>query len=75
MRLVLVEWWDAVGPADMEPGEKLPPLLAKTVGYLYEDAEDYITIAAEIFEADSTFRACTTIPRCSITAIRQLRGG
>ena len=69
----MVEWWDAVGPQDPESGKPIRPALAKTVGFMYEDAEQYVTIAAEVFEEDETFRAATTIPRCSISAVSDLR--
>lgn len=74
MKLVLVEWWDTTFRLDMEPGKPLRPSLAKTVGYVYEEGDDFLTIAAELFEEDETFRAHTSIPRCSISRIRTLRG-
>lgn len=73
MRLIVVEWWDTVFRLDVEPGSPLRPSLAKTVGYLYEEGEDFVTVAAEVFEDDETFRAHTSIPRRSISCIRDMK--
>ena len=73
MRLILVEWWDTTFQLDVESGKPLRPSLAKTVGYLYEEGDDFVTVAQEVFEDDETFRAHTSIPRRSITRIRDLK--
>ena len=72
-RLVAVEWVDAVGPCDLEAGQKLRPYVAYTVGWVYEDADEYLTVAGEIFKDDEdTWRACTTIPKACITEVTDL---
>ncbi len=70
MRLVLVEWVDAVGPKDLETDELLPPEVAQTVGFLLYSHEDYVTLCPEVF--DDLFRACTSIPRACIKRITDL---
>lgn len=70
VRIVLVEWVDACGPADLHTNELLPPPVAQTVGWLVYNSPEYVTVAAEVFP--DLYRACTTIPRGCIVRMRDL---
>ena len=72
MRLVQVDWWDAIGDTHLEMGEHLEPILVSTVGYTYELTETYITITAEICGDEGTLRDVTTIPTCCIHEVTEL---
>ncbi len=70
MRLVLIEWEDAVGPQDLETDQLLPPPVAQSVGYLVYQDQQYVTLCPEVFS--DLFRACTSIPRGCIRSITDL---
>ena len=60
--IVLVDWVDAVFDSKAPP----KPLLLHTVGFLYYQDDDHITLAMENrdgdFEGDESFRDYLTIP-------------
>jgi hypothetical protein len=72
LRVAEVEWWDAVGPLDLEDDQDLLPPLAMTVGYVLRESGTHVVLAAEVFEGDQHYRACTAIPKCSIKAFNYL---
>lgn len=72
MRFVIVEWLDAYGPIDLEPGQSHGPKEARTAGWVHEDEPGHITLAPEVF--DDLHRACTVIPRGCITRITEIEG-
>lgn len=70
--LVIVHWVDAVGGADLDPGDDLPIGRAHTIGRVRKVTRARILLAAEWFD-DGTERDVTVIPRVSITSIEVVR--
>lgn len=72
---VEIFWWDTVGPVNLEPGEKLAPLLCADLGYIIEEDDVSITFAAGLREDDEMRHACSTIPKGCIKDILELPQG
>lgn len=63
-QLVLVEWLDAT-KNDLEEGTCLPPVRVKTVGWVWERGDKYLTIHSEVCLSGSVagdVRDATTVP-------------
>lgn len=67
-KTVEIEWEDSrAGPVGWEYRNELLPLLpvkCRTIGFLLEETDEYITIAQTVSEAQVFGR--TTIPKCAI---------
>ena len=60
--LVIVLWRDAVGPVDLDEGERLPLEPMRTCGWVREITPQYVTLAPEEYEAQAgRCRAATSI--------------
>lgn len=74
MKLVLVEWLDAVtddaGWKKIEDVAKTRPPVCKSVGWILKDTKTHITIAATIHGADCD--GDVTIPRGMIRKVTEL---
>lgn len=71
--LVRIEWLDATGPVDLWPGEDLDVATTWTVGIVRDLNERRVVLAPEWFEdSDMQKRACSAIPRISITKVKVL---
>lgn len=61
--LVIVRWRDAVGPLDLDEGERLQLGPMRTCGWVREVTPQYVTLAPEEYEAQvGRCRAATSIP-------------
>lgn len=61
--LVVLRWRDAVGPVDLDDGERLPLEPMRTCGWVRELTPQYVTLAPEEYEAQAgRCRAATSIP-------------
>lgn len=70
LQMVLVDWVDAV----FDNREPPPPLKLHTIGFLCQDAEDYITVAMERGDDHEEYlRDFVTIPRPYISRITKLK--
>jgi hypothetical protein len=72
--VVYCEWVDSRGTSDgwefIEGLEPLAPAQCKTVGFLIEETESYITLAMSLGEGQVWARK--TIPACCIIAKKKL---
>ena len=74
--LVVVYWLDAVGPADLEEGERLPLEPMRTCGWVREVTPQYVTLHPEEYEAQKgRVRAATTIGIGYIVAVEVAQPG
>jgi len=73
--LVVVEWADAVGPVDLEEGERLPLERMETTGWVREVTPQYVTLHPERYLTQSgRVRAATTIGTGYILSVRVIEG-
>lgn len=76
MRRVEISWLDAAFMLDEDAKDLISwkrhgGMRAKTIGYVLEDSDLCIIVAAEVFE-DDTKRGLTVIPKGMITKITEL---
>ena len=72
MRLVAIEWLVGSFRDEGRPGTKLPPTIAWTTGFLYEDTDDYMTVITEVHGGEACLRTWTTVPRVCIRRVVEL---
>jgi hypothetical protein len=73
-QLVVVHWLDAAGD-DIEKGKRLPPVKVKTVGWVWERTNRFLTIHAELFlsgHVEGDARDGTTITAEMLRRVRVL---
>ena len=72
-QLVLVRWADAVGPVDLDEGERLPLEVMETVGWVREVTPQYVTLAPERYaDHPRRVRAATSLPIGDILYVQVL---
>ena len=79
-RIVLIEWIDSRGCTSdwefLEDVEPQKPCNCITVGFILEDHSEYLTVvqtvSVELDQKNSQIMARMTIPRCAISAVREL---
>ena len=76
MRLVYIEWLDAVSNADggwqrMKDVEKLTPDLVKSVGWIVKETRDYLTVISH--NGDNEVGGDFCIPKACIKKRRVLK--
>lgn len=73
-QLVVAEWLDAAG-ADIERGKRLLPVKVKTVGWVWERTNRFLTIHSELFlsgHVEGDARDGTTITAEMLRRVRVL---
>ena len=73
-QLVVAEWMDAA-TADVAKGDRLPPARVKTVGWVWERTDRFLTIHGEIFlsgHVQGDARDATTILAETLKSVRVL---
>lgn len=73
-QLVVAEWLDAAG-ADIEKGKRLLPVKVKTVGWVWERTNRFLTIHSELFlsgHVEGDARDGTTITAEMLRRVRVL---
>jgi hypothetical protein len=73
-QLVVAEWLDAAG-ADIEKGKRLMPVKVKTVGWVWERSNRFLTIHSELFlsgHVEGDARDGTTITAEMLRRVRVL---
>jgi len=73
-QLVVAEWLDAAG-ADIERGKRLLPVRVKTVGWVWERTNRFLTIHSELFlsgHVEGDARDGTTITAEMLRRVRVL---
>jgi len=73
-QLVVAEWLDAAG-ADIEKGKRLMPVKVKTVGWVWERTNRFLTIHSELFlsgHVEGDARDGTTITAEMLRRVRVL---
>lgn len=62
-QVVVVRWADAVGPVDLDAGERLPLEVMETIGRVHEITPQYVTLAPERYvNQPGHVRAATSLP-------------
>ena len=69
MKLVLIEWLDAQSMADggwqrRKDVEKLTPALVRSVGWIFDETKDYVTLIAH--DGDGEVSGDFSIPKACI---------
>lgn len=74
--LVVIEWADAVGPVDLEEGDRLPLERMETCGWVREITPQYVTLHPERYLTQAgRVRAATSIGLGYIIEARVIEQG
>ena len=75
MKLVLIDWIDAVGGDGWVTEEELQnqtPMLHHSVGYVVKDTKDHVTISMSYNEKKNNMGAWLLIPKKYIKKVKKL---
>jgi hypothetical protein len=74
-QLVVVSWLDAAGAERLAADERLLPIRVRTVGWVWERMDAFLTLHSELFEGGQPIdgvRDATTIPASMLRSVRVL---